>query len=217
MKSTHYHRNVSLALETLEDRSVPAANLTATIIDGTLLIQGNSDHHHFVVKVLDNGISVQPFKTTIVNGVTVPSYHEVVLLGDANVIQALQIITSQGNDNVSVEDHLTASREIDVSLRTGNATDLIGISGFQSGNITGNINVFSEGGNDKVWVSGDLSNAVLGVNLGAGDDSLWISGIVGAISSLDGGNGKKDTIELPSWVYDAIASSIKGFEKITRT
>lgn len=217
MKSTHCHRNVSLALETLEDRSVPATNLTATITGGTLLIQGNSDHHHFVVKVLDNGISVQPFKTTIVNGVTVPSSHEVFLPGDANVIQALQIITSQGNDQISVEDHLTVSRSLDVEVRSGNATDIIAIAGFQSGNITGDINVFSEGGNDKVYVSGDLSNAVLGVNLGAGDDSLWISGIVGAISSLDGGNGKKDTIELPSWVYDAFASSIKGFEKITRT
>lgn len=217
MKSALHHRNVSLALETLEDRRVPATNLTATLTGGTLLIQGNSDHHHFVVKVLDNGISVMPMKTTIVNGVTVPSYHEVLLPGDASGVHALQIITTQGNDQISIEDHLTVSRSLDVEVRSGNATDIIGIGGFQSGNITGDINVFSEGGNDKVYVSGDLSNTVLGVNLGAGDDSLWISGIVGGISFLDGGTGKKDSLELPNWVYEAFASSIRGFEKITRT
>lgn len=217
MKSAPRCGKANLGLEPLEDRSVPAANLTATITDGTLLIQGNSDHHHFVVKVLDHGISVMPMKSTIINGATVPSYNEVLIPGDASIIQSLEIITSKGNDHVSVEDHLGARRALDVSVRTGGATDIIGVSGFESGNIIGNINVFSEGGNDKVYVSGSLSNVVLGVNLGAGDDSLWMSGIVGAISSLDGENGKKDTIELPNWVYDAFASGIQGFEKITRT
>ena len=214
---TTLNRHARPGLELLEDRSVPATNLTATITDGTLLIQGNSDHHHFVVKVLDSGISVQPLKTTIINGVTVPSYNEVFIPGDASVIQAVDVITTQGNDQISVADYLTAPRALDVAIRSGNATDIIGIAGLQSGKLTGNINIFTEGGNDRVEVNGDLSAAVLGVYLGTGDDSLKISGIIGSISSLDGGGGKKDMLQLPNWVFDAFASSIRGFENITRT
>ena len=216
--ATRHRSTVRLGVESLESRLTPAGNLSAYVTNGILHVEADRSSHTFSVYVRDDRIILTTHDTTTINGVAGPngSFASLTFLGGENAISAVEIDGNRGNDVVGIVDQLTASRQLDVTARTGGSGDSISLfdSDGLGGMIVGTVNFDTGDGNDRVTVNGSWAGVSLGANLGSGDDSLKITGTVGNVSALNGGPGNRDAIEIPANLYALYSASIAGFENI---
>jgi hypothetical protein len=82
--------------------------------------------------------------------------------------------------------------------------------------IAGTITIDTGAGYDSATIRGSYPNVILGVDLGAGNDTFELTGDVGAISALDG-DGGNDDLDIPAAQYALYSSVITGFETIQLT
>ncbi|MDW7995997.1 MAG: hypothetical protein RMI91_15225, partial [Gemmatales bacterium] len=109
-------RFAQLRIEPLEGRSLPAGNVTATLIAGTLRIVGDAAGNDITVNVIGSSVVVtgNSGTGTTVNGVSTPASFP------ATQVKALDIRMNDGNDEVEV-DGLNLTRTS--SLRGGDGDD----------------------------------------------------------------------------------------------
>jgi hypothetical protein len=187
---TRNSRTKSLRLERLEGRDMLAGNVTATLMDHTLLIHGdNSGNAIIVTQTGKKSFTVvqDPANPTTINGVTGGSF-------SADRVKRVEIITGTGNDSVTINgDRL---RKGDINLGDGNNTLVINSSRVDK------LNVTTGSGSDDVTIASTRIKRA-NVSLGAGDDSLtFTKTLPREKSTVDGGTGT-NTLTTPGNVITA--------------
>lgn len=132
------------------------------------------------------------------------------LLGQDSVIGTGTISTQDGDDIVYINESI--GWKANLNLSTGN--DFAQIGGQVIGQVLGG------GGNDTVFIEGSISitSNANKVNLGDGDDTLFLGGIIGDDSMLDGGSGN-DFLYIESsasdWAADYLDSTGNVYDEAT--
>lgn len=153
-----------LSVECLEGRLTPAGNITAAVIDGLLVIEGDAEANGFTVTQFTESIfpsgtlAVEGDATTLVNG-----EGDVELSG---VTRGVDINTGPGADDVTVE----GVHDLSLRVRTGPGNDSLLVESVQA---EGALIVRTQGGDDRV----ELFNVDLGaidIRTGRGADTVWI-------------------------------------------
>jgi hypothetical protein len=175
-----------LAVEALEDRSVPAGNVMAQVVDGTLVVVGDDLDNYLMVHVgettrlfgVDTTVNGQP----TFNGQT----HEPVVFtgverveiqtggGDDTVVSfgggvPLTVATGDGADLVYVE----MTERAQVSISTGAGADAVKL--YIGGYREGDFDVDTGDGADTVDVFIDALKGSLSIETGNGNDAVWLS------------------------------------------
>jgi hypothetical protein len=207
--STRKHRHqpyrFAPSLERLETRAVPAGNVLAMVMKGTLYVAGDP---------LDNAIRIQSVGvgtvmitptdgTTEVNGQSGP-----VTLGGANGVVSINL--GDGNNQLNLSG-LTVQKELFIG--TGSGNDTVSLSGVNVGKM---LAIVTGAGNDQVSIVNTTARRQLTVDTGAGDDSVNIaSSRFGRRSVLQGGDGND---RLAATVDEfARLPAVVGFESISTT
>jgi len=207
------------AVERLEDRSLMAAHLTATLGGGVLRIDGTS--HDDVITVRENAGRISVDNTPIQTAASD--------LGSVrdSYISKIVIYGFSGDDTITIGDRDMRSPgaiSIPTTIRAGNGNDVIrggqGNDSINCGN--GNNLIWAGGGNDtvivgngnnKIWgddgndvlVGGTGTNGLYGSN---GNDTIYSRS---ATDDIDGGYGQ-DTVVLGGAAVGRSTSAFRNIE-----
>jgi hypothetical protein len=178
-------------VEGLENRTVPAGNVTASVTDGVLYVVGDNAANQFAVTGIGvAGATLTPLDaTTTINGQAGSQ-----TLGG---ISRGYNINGGGGDNVINLNRLVAEHTIIVNTGAGN--DIVRIFGVLSHK--GAILNVGEG-NDQVSVEQSLIAKLLSVTTGGGDDTLSLTRDAFDNILLNGGGGVN--------TYSSTANVING-------
>jgi cyclophilin family peptidyl-prolyl cis-trans isomerase len=141
------------AAEKLETRQLLTGNVSVSIQNDNLVIDGDADANEFELTFFDGDVAVRPFGETTING----SHDNFIAFPDTNVIpRNVQIRLAGGDDSVVVSRDLIVTKQIRVQGGAGN--DTFGVFGAT---INGNLRVILGSGTDgisvrNVEVGGDL-------------------------------------------------------------
>ena len=141
------------AVEKLETRQLLTGNVSVSIQNDNLVIDGDADSNEFELTFFDGDVAVRPLGDTTING----SSDNFVAFPDTNVIpRNVQIRLAGGDDSVVVSRDLIVTKQIRVQGGSGN--DTFGVLGAT---INGNLRVILGSGTDgisvrDVEVGGDL-------------------------------------------------------------
>lgn len=151
----------------LEDRTTPAGDVTARVVNGTLFIDGDARAN--AVTVAGTGwrsVAVRPGDAdTTING---QAPGKGVLLGD--ITRGIVIRTNDGEDTVRLE-KIHSKKYIGVF--TGGGEDEVVLTGLDA---RGAVEVDTGVADDTVSVTGSKFRKTLAVNLGDGDDQVNVGG-----------------------------------------
>ncbi|MBY0232382.1 MAG: hypothetical protein K2W96_24145, partial [Gemmataceae bacterium] len=158
-------RRAVLSLESLEDRSVPAASLSAWLgNDGVLLIQGTENADTIVVRQDAIGrVSVQGISISVLGGAN-PSVA-------ASSISRIEVQGLGGDDLIrtdseNISGFVGLTRPVTIFAGAGNDTIRAGNRGTTIHGQTGNDSIFGGAGNDTIF-GGAGNDTIVG---GAGND-----------------------------------------------
>jgi hypothetical protein len=170
-------RSAPLSVECLEDRTVPAGNVTAVVVGGVLQVEGDGSANLVWVEGLGGGQAiVTGLGGTRVNGSTTP-----IVLGGIDF--AYHIRLGDGNDGLWVTG-AQGDRALWVDLGSGD--DRLAVAAAWN---TGP-NVLQTGtGNDVVSAAAAIWDNVTFFDLGEGDDALVAAGIRFGSALFNGGSG----------------------------
>ena len=161
-----------LAHETLERRSVPAGNVTATLADGALSVFGDDRNNAVEIAAVGEDLLVRGLGDTRVNGQS-----EVVFTAGSLGLVDLRAVMGSGHDYLLVHDLAIA----------GNAA--IG---------QGQVDTIFDAGNDQIILDHVAIGGTLRLNSGAGADLVVLAdvAIAGEALLLTGsGNDRLDIID----------------------
>jgi hypothetical protein len=193
----------SLACETLEDRTLPAGNVTALVSAGILNVVGDdaanrvlvaaTGEHTFVLTSLDG--------STTLNGGTGP-----VQLDGVNAIN----VQMRGGDDFV---HVTGTRGgLVVYADTGAGDDGLAVTFARHEGMT---SLNTGAGDDVVSIGASEFEALVLVNVGAGDNQVYLAGCEFDDSAI-GGVGGRNQLGLLDVDFDRTPMSF-GFQTITGT
>ena len=174
------------AAEKLETRQLLTGNVSVSIQNDNLVIDGDADSNEFELTFFDGDVAVRPLGDTTING----SSDNFVAFPDTNVIpRNVQIRLAGGDDSVVVSRDLIVTKQIRVQGGSGN--DTFGVLGAT---INGNLRVILGSGTDgisvrDVEVGGDL--ILQGNN---GRDSVGVSNVTVSDETLLRTHGGDDHI-----------------------
>lgn len=163
----------------LEDRTNPAGNITARVIDGTLFVDGDALANSFVIAGAGwRSVTVRPGDSdTTINGQSGS-----VSIGD--ITRGIVVRGGDGEDTITLEG-VQNRRYIGVFGEGGE--DVITLSAVNS---RGGAEVVGGDADDTVRVLGGTFRKTLAVDLGAGDDTLEVRGAnVRGRTPVSGGEG----------------------------
>jgi hypothetical protein len=148
----------------MEERVVPAGNLTALVFDGILYLGGDSGGNQFTVAGDGNrAVRIDSIDgTTTINGQT-----SVRLTG---VVRGVHYVGGSGDDIILVRNLQVTDT---LNFNTGSGNDAIHLVQVTAGK--GAILV-TEAGNDQVRMAGSSFGSLASISLGAGDDYFDASG-----------------------------------------
>lgn len=214
-------RNAFLSFESLESRTVLAGDVTASVTNGFLVLNGDSgDNRIAITQSANGGIQISALDGTTINGQAGP-----VSLG--NVTQGARINLGSGDDLLQLtgdaSSPLTFAGTTNIDL--GNGDDELQFSNFnaatllvQGGNgedsilaardfddanatvgsgltVSGTTVVQSGNGDDLVSLQNSTLGSLTFINAGNGADVLDVRSTAGRLALLLGGNGS-DTLHL---------------------
>jgi len=205
-----------LEIECLEQRCVPAGNLSVVLNGGTLVIRGDdlsngvevtqgAEAGQFVVTGLNVGgaTTVNGQAAVTVAGVTgdviidLRGGDDQVVVGDGVAVpRDLRVRTGLGNDTVTLADVTVGE---DLTVETGLGNDTVSVADVMVG---GDSRVETGGGNDTVQITDSLFSRELRVILGDGDDALSLGdSMVGGDFRVEGGAGVDEFTDLGGNVF----------------
>jgi hypothetical protein len=142
-----------LGCESLEARDNPAGNVTATLSDGWLIVNGDSNDNLISVQQNQAGdIIVYGYNGTLVNGLSA------VYIGTFR-LNGLLINMGDGNDYADAAGVLV---NVNLGINGGNGNDTLAL--------------YSAGGNNDVWLDCRDGNDVASVNNAFAGRDLYLSG-----------------------------------------
>ena len=222
---TGRRRGFQPGIECLEDRSLMAAHLTATLSNGLLRVDGTAGADHIVIRQKHNQISVDGTVIKVRGQGSVASV-------SADSVNRVEVRGLEGDDFIQVGgDSLSGSNALLKPTRIwgGAGNDVIvGSQGDDrihgdDGNDTihgrcGNDTIFGDAGNDSVY--GDSGNDRLdggpGTNLlkgGSGNDTIYSRS---SHDTVDGGTGQDVAYFLaasaPRAAGSSLASAVRNVE-----
>jgi hypothetical protein len=171
-------QRVVLGAEALEDRTLPAGNVTAYVSGGILFVQGDNANNQIWLSALsEDTVAVTALQDTRVNGTWLPLTFSGVSLGWV-------INLGQGNDQVYIS---RTKGNIGVFINTGAGDDQVILN--RAGHAGPTI-IRSGSGNDNISLgTGRYVGDVL-INAGGGNDRVYLSGVdILSDSQFDGGPG----------------------------
>ncbi len=176
IRSGSLRKKVALSLEHLEDRTVPAGNITATVFGGVLQVQGDSAANQVWVEGLGGGQAI----ITGLGGTTVNGGGPVVLGG---IEFAYDIRLGDGDDGLWVTG-AQGNKALWVDMGAGN-DGLAVVAAWNTGP-----NVFVMGaGNDSISVASAIWDNVTFFDMGDGDDNFAVDGVQFGSALFNGGAG----------------------------
>ena len=148
-------KNRSLSLESLENRKLMAANITATLSGGVLKVEGTPNNDVIIMRQIGNVVSIDGVR---ING--------------SGTINKIEVRGLGGNDVLRLDGNGVANQSVRVAATIwgGDGSDLIvgGTGNDQLVGGAGNDKMYGMNGNDKLW--GESGNDLL--YGGAGNDEL---------------------------------------------
>jgi hypothetical protein len=180
-RSATSDRGSSKVIEAMETRQLLAGNVTAGIVGGVLVVQGDNKSNTIVIQSFsDVTTKVIPAPGTTVNG-----------NGAATFVgwPAITVDLGNGDDSVTFVDLVFQS----VNVTTGNGNDRVigAIDGFPP-NIFGHLTIDTGNGDDHVHLGGDTGVAAdMNIDTGNGADVVEVvdnTGVGGNIN-IETGNG----------------------------
>jgi hypothetical protein len=185
--SRHRDHGRRCIFESLESRQMLAGDVTAQIVDGNLIIEGDRNDNEIAVTQSGTTITVTGTDTTV-NLETAAA----VLTGFTG---SIELKMKGGNDDVTLSG-LTAT-ELDANLGKGNDT-----LDIENCTINGDTELEGRKGNDIITVDtatdGETAitsrfNGELDIDLGKGDDTLrMVKATVTGEADIEGGRGVDD-------------------------
>lgn len=170
----------------LEDRTNPAGNVIAQVIDGTLVIDGDAASNSIIVAGCGwQSVAVRPGDSgTTINGL--PG-GQGLFLGD--ITRGIVIRTNEGEDTVVLEG--LRNRHY-IGVFTGSGEDLVILNGVEG---RGTTEISTGADDDKVLVRNSTFRKSAAVDLGAGNDTLEVIGSNARKRvQFNGGDGTNDTL-----------------------
>lgn len=196
------HRRFVPTFDRLEDRTVPAGNVTAKVAYGILTITGDELANSIsLVKNNSGGVTISSGSdATTINGSSTP----VPLKGFSTV----NIKMGNGNDTVDIS-QLSVSRDINIELGAGDDTLTIDrlYAGIDSG-------IWGLTGNDTIFINNSVFAKKLNLNSGLGDDTVTTLNSTFGRNTLITGVGGTDIRNAYKVSYGG-NSFINGFETTT--
>lgn len=190
------------SFDRLEDRTVPAGNVTAKVAYGVLTITGDELANSISLVGSAGGkvtISAGNDGTTI-NGATAP----ITLKGFSTV----NIKLNDGNDTLNIS-QFSVSRDITIQLGAGDDTFTVDqlYAGIDSG-------IWGQAGNDSIFINRSVFQKKLNLDSGLGDDTVTTLNSTFGRSTLVTGSGGTDIRNAYKVSYGN-NSFINGFETTT--
>jgi len=190
------------SFDRLEDRWVPAGNVTAKVAGGVLTITGDD---------LSNSLSLVGDSS---GRVTLSSGSDATSINGQNVpftfkgFSTLNIRLKEGNDTLDIS-RVTLSRDIGIELGAGD--DLLTIDRLYAGIVSG---IWGQSGNDSISITRSEFRKALNLDGGAGDDIVSASiSYFGRKTNISGGAGTDIRNAYKNSFGGAYA--INGFETAT--
>ncbi|HQR06989.1 MAG TPA: Ig-like domain-containing protein [Gemmatales bacterium] len=190
------------SFDRLEERTVPAGNVTAKVAFGVLTITGDESANSISLVGSAGGkvtISSGSDATTI-NGNSTP----VTLKG----FNTVNINMNDGDDTVDIS-QFSVNRDINILLGAGN--DALTMDRFTAGIDSG---IWGQDGNDSIFINHSAFQKKLSLNSGLGDDTVTTLNSSFGRSTLITGVGGTDTRNAYKVSYGS-NSFINGFETTT--
>ena len=201
-------KNRSLKCESLENRQLMAGNVTVNVEWNEVIVRGDSKANQIEVFQLDNGAyRISGLNGTTVNGksfvdrtssdrdlrIFMGAGDDKVILGNnfsraAMIVEDLEIDMGTGLDGLAVANVKHTDNQ-PMLLRMGGAENERDIVSVQKVTSTNGIKIETGGGNDGVEVIKTSVKGKLDVNLGAGNDDLWLVDAFFASNNINGGSG----------------------------
>lgn len=190
------------SFDRLEDRTVPAGNITAKVAYGILSITGDELANSIsIAKNNSGGVTISSGSdATTINGSSTP----VTLKGFSSV----NIKLKDGNDTLDIS-QLSVSRDINIELGAGDDTLTIDrlYAGIDSG-------IWGLTGNDTIFINNSVFQKKLNLNSGLGDDTVTTLNSTFGRNTLITGVGGTDIRNAYKVSYGS-NSFINGFETTT--
>jgi hypothetical protein len=168
-------------IQALEGRRLLAANVTATLVGGVLVVQGDNKPHSIVIAAQSTvTTTISPGKGTTVNGIAAPA----TFTGTPPITVDL----GSSNDTVVLVDMSFQN----VSVNTGGGNDVVvGAASAASQNLFSNLRIDTGGGNDIIHLGNTGVGNDLTIDAGSGNDIIEAVGGTGAGNnvSIQGGTG----------------------------
>ena len=193
---------VRLGIERLEDRTLLAGNVTASVIGGNLVIRGDELENRLTIDqvgLTSNEFRVKGDSFTFVNGDTAPvvvsgvtgdvkillaGASDTLTLDDVVIPRNLIIQTGGGDDTVLVQDSFVARN---TTIRAGLGNDIVNLVNLIA---AGRTSVFTSRGHDVVTLEGSLFQGQAAVRTGRGNDTILIQdSTFDAGKHIDSGSG----------------------------
>ena len=189
--------------DVLEPRQLLAGNVTATVVKGDLIIQGDAEKNHIIVTGLGMGagdVIIQPADdSTKING----EFFQAVMEG---VTGSVRIALGAKPDSVVVE-HLNFPKGLTIDggkhgdaitvkeSKIGGALTLVGGHGDDSltvlnSTVTGATSVRGDGGHDLINLDLATFNGKVAANGGQGHDTFALNSTFNAGKMVDGDRGR---------------------------
>jgi hypothetical protein len=197
----------SVVCDLLEPRRLLAGNVTATVVKGDLLIQGDADKNRIIVTGLGLGagqVMIQPADdSTTING----EMFQAVLQG---VTGSVRIALGAKADNVVVE-HLNLPKGLttdggkhgdSILVRESKVAGALALSGGHGDDmltvlnsiVTGATNVRGDGGHDLINLDLATFNGKVTANGNQGHDSFALNSTFNAGKAIDGDRGRDKVV-----------------------
>ena len=178
-------KNVSNDYRQLEHRQLMAGDVSASLVSGDLIIEGDSQSNRVIVREWQNQIAVLGSDQTTINGSNLPAVF--------TVTDDIRINMNGGNDFLFVRDlELDGRSHSDLIIRGGSGQDKIEIENVEvrrNVNIRGdshsdeilvnkvfadNISVRGDSGSDNLAVFNSFASEDLLVRGGSGNDGTYV-------------------------------------------
>lgn len=169
-------RNINgrrLNLEGLETRALLAGDVTVSVLNGNLLIVGDSADNDITI---EQGTTANSFIVTgigTVGGDTTINGAPSTTGTFTGVTHNITVRMNGGDDTVSVLADTLAPGNLSISLGSGDNTVAIGAGAT----ITNNLSITAAGGDDTVTVTDTTVNGSANIETGGGDDDVTLTGL----------------------------------------
>ncbi|QDU30868.1 hypothetical protein ETAA8_60170 [Anatilimnocola aggregata] len=221
-RTAQQRRRTFLTVESLEERTVLAGNIAATVSNGYLNLTGDSaDNRIEIMRSDSNDVTIRSLDgTTRINGQDGP-------ITLSNVSKGIIANTGDGDDELDITGSSTTVFRVlgDVRLNTGNGDDIIRFTNFS---MAGSLTVTMGAGEDQFYgdrdpnlnlvVNGLRVSGVTTIDTGADADLVSIQGSYFNNRFLVNTNLGNDTLDIRTTRFNSLASlnGSSGTDRLNR-